>query len=418
VKHTIKDKQEIDGHIKKIENSEQEVGKSTDMASTTQIKNMSDALLIALEEIFKTTLNEKYAKKAIKALSDPGTSTALAKIIEDNMPTSTKTKTKTKTSSKKPTKDPDAPKRGCSSYIFFCKEKRDEVKQSNPGFKGTDVTKELGRIWREQTSEDDKKPYIDQASADKERYLAEMLDYTPSGDWVKTTDTKKTKNTKKKTNTGPKRARSSYIFFCTEMRAQVKQDNDDMDAKEITSEMGRLWREDYKDDEEMKERFTTMAANDKKRFEQEKTEWDNNSSDEDKFTPKAKKSSKKKDLVEEDTDTDEEPTKKSKKSSKKKDLVEEEPTKKSKKSSKKKDLVEEDTEEEPTKKSKKSSKKKDLVEEPTKKIKSVSAYTIFCQRTRSSMRQEQPSLSMGQITDRMEKLWKTMDDDEKNMYIE
>jgi len=36
------------------------------------------------------------------------------------------------------------PKRPISAYIYFCKEKRPEVKEANPEMKATDITKELG----------------------------------------------------------------------------------------------------------------------------------------------------------------------------------------------------------------------------------------------------------------------------------
>jgi hypothetical protein len=34
-------------------------------------------------------------------------------------------------------KDPDAPKRGLSAYMFFCNAKRAEVKEANPGARGS-----------------------------------------------------------------------------------------------------------------------------------------------------------------------------------------------------------------------------------------------------------------------------------------
>ncbi len=44
-------------------------------------------------------------------------------------------------------KDPNAPKKPLSAYMFFCAEHREEVKTANPDFKATQITSELGRLW-------------------------------------------------------------------------------------------------------------------------------------------------------------------------------------------------------------------------------------------------------------------------------
>ena len=41
----------------------------------------------------------------------------------------------------------DGPKRPKSAYIFFCQDKRAEVKEANPDMKSTVITKELGMMW-------------------------------------------------------------------------------------------------------------------------------------------------------------------------------------------------------------------------------------------------------------------------------
>ena len=47
-------------------------------------------------------------------------------------------------------KDKDKPKRASSAYLFFCHEKRGEVKaRLGPDAKTTAVTTELGKMWRE-----------------------------------------------------------------------------------------------------------------------------------------------------------------------------------------------------------------------------------------------------------------------------
>jgi len=66
-----------------------------------------------------------------------------------------------------------APKRPISAYIYFCKEKRPEVKEANPDMKATDVTKELGLMWKEIKDTEEANQYIELAKADKERYISE-----------------------------------------------------------------------------------------------------------------------------------------------------------------------------------------------------------------------------------------------------
>ena len=362
-----------------IEISGQKEDKSSHMAVSTQTKNMSTALMEALTEILTGALKGKYAEKALAALQTDEAQAQLTEVIKTNMTTKV-IRAAGKAGGRRREKDPAAPKRGCSSYIFFCKDKRTEVKEANPDMKGTEVTKELGRIWRDETSDKQKKKYSKQATADKERYLEEMKDYTPSAEWLAEAEASasdseggKTKRKKSKRKPGPKRARSAYIFFCTEMRSKVKEDNDDMDAKEVTAELGRLWREEYKEDKALSKKFNKMAKEDKERFEQEKAEWvDPEPADDESFAP--------------------EPMKKSS-------------TKKSKKSSKKAE-EEEKVAAEPVKKSSKKKSKKDA----------PSGYTVFCQQTRQAMREENADWSMSKVSKEMERIWESMDDEEKAAY--
>ena len=44
-------------------------------------------------------------------------------------------------------KDPNAPKKPLSAYMFFCADHRDQIKKDNPEMKVTEVTSELGKVW-------------------------------------------------------------------------------------------------------------------------------------------------------------------------------------------------------------------------------------------------------------------------------
>jgi len=74
-------------------------------------------------------------------------------------------------------KDPDAPKRNKSAYMFFCSDKREQVKNEHPDMKMTDISKELAKMWKVVT-DGDKKPFAKKAEEDKKRYEKEKKEYT------------------------------------------------------------------------------------------------------------------------------------------------------------------------------------------------------------------------------------------------
>lgn len=73
-------------------------------------------------------------------------------------------------------KDPDAPKRSLSAYMFFANENRDIVRAENLGISFGQVGKLLGEKWKALTPED-KTPYENKAEADKKRYEKEKAEY-------------------------------------------------------------------------------------------------------------------------------------------------------------------------------------------------------------------------------------------------
>ncbi|KAI8375027.1 high mobility group box domain-containing protein [Choanephora cucurbitarum] len=69
-------------------------------------------------------------------------------------------------------KDPSAPKRSLSAYMFFSQEWRDTIKKENPEASFGQIGKLLGEKWKSMDDEE-KKPYIEMAEADKKRYESE-----------------------------------------------------------------------------------------------------------------------------------------------------------------------------------------------------------------------------------------------------
>ncbi|EEB88924.1 hypothetical protein MPER_13045, partial [Moniliophthora perniciosa FA553] len=74
---------------------------------------------------------------------------------------------------RKPKKDPNAPKRALSAYMFFSQDWRDRIKTENPD---ASFGKLLGAKWKE-LDEEEKKPYVEQAAKDKERAEGEKIAY-------------------------------------------------------------------------------------------------------------------------------------------------------------------------------------------------------------------------------------------------
>lgn len=84
------------------------------------------------------------------------------------------TKTKKTAVKSKKVKDPNAPKRPLSAYMFFAKDQRAAILKKNPSFGVTDVAKALGAQWAKTT---DKSKYEAEAAKDKKRYEAAMAKY-------------------------------------------------------------------------------------------------------------------------------------------------------------------------------------------------------------------------------------------------
>ena len=73
-------------------------------------------------------------------------------------------------------KDPNAPKRALSAYMFFANAQRDIVRAENPGIAFGQIGKLLGEKWKSMDAEK-REPYENKAEADKKRYELEKADY-------------------------------------------------------------------------------------------------------------------------------------------------------------------------------------------------------------------------------------------------
>lgn len=199
---------------------------------------------------------------------------------------------KEKNKKKKKVKDPNRPKKGKSSYVFFCVRNRNKIKTKNPEMKMTEVTSKLGELWRnlkKQAENGNEKAVkelencVKLAEEDKERYISEMQSYVEQTEEEITKEKKKKKKKerkdKKKEGTLIKRIVTQYQCFVKEHRVEVKTNNPDMKFAEVSKELGVIWKklkEDAKNGvseavEEF-EKYKKITEEDKIRYYNEKME--------------------------------------------------------------------------------------------------------------------------------------------------
>ncbi|THG19259.1 hypothetical protein TEA_026234 [Camellia sinensis var. sinensis] len=113
---------------------------------------------------------EKPAKKeSKKELAASKASSSRGKSKDGDEDGSKKRKQKKK-------KDPNAPKRAMSGFMFFSQSERENIKKTNPGIAFTDVGRVLGEKWKKLSAEE-KEPFEAKAQADKMRYKDEISGY-------------------------------------------------------------------------------------------------------------------------------------------------------------------------------------------------------------------------------------------------
>ena len=199
-----------------------------------------------LNKFFSNFLQKNNTKELIKIWLKQGNQTKLKNLLKN-----------------KNLKDPNAPKRGKSGYLFFCSEYRNSVKEDiGDNSKATDITRELGVRWNKLKSNKSRskelRKFQNLAEKDKERYIKEKENYSIPEEYIK-----------KKEKRGPKRSKSGYLFFCAEYRNSVKEDlGDNSKATDITRELGVRWNKIKNTNKVSK--FIKLAEKDKERYIKEK----------------------------------------------------------------------------------------------------------------------------------------------------
>ena len=148
--------------------------------------------------------------------------------------------------------DSGMPKKPRSAYNFFCQDKDiiAAIKEENPGIAPKDLMVKKSEIWKSLDS-DDKQQYDQMAAEDKERYKEEMENVSEEA--------------KGKAKASVKRGKSGYNFFCKDKRAEVKEENPDLDHLEITRLLAEMWKNLKTEDETEYNKYKEMEAEEKER---------------------------------------------------------------------------------------------------------------------------------------------------------
>jgi high mobility group protein B2 len=181
-----------------------------------------------------------YIPPADKAADQPSTSTAALKPTKKE---------------KKVFRDPEAPKRALSSFMLWCQDVREAVREElqKNGSQGSvaEVGKELGLRWSCVTA-DTKKKYEDLAAVAKEEYRSNMAEYTPSKEFILKRQQQEEKLSKKeqkkklaakKDPAAPKRPQSAYLLWVSDHREEVKAEmSGSPSGPELLKELAKRWQ--------------------------------------------------------------------------------------------------------------------------------------------------------------------------------
>jgi len=165
---------------------------------------------------------------------------------------SSKKDKKKKTKGKRKRKPEGYPKGVKSAYIFYTNENRPLVKEKHPEIKFGELSKMLGQMWKV-TNEEERKKFVALTLEDKVRFEKEVAEYktkhpdkdSESGSSSSSSSSKKKKKPKKKRKNdpnAPKKPPNSYLIFCNDQRAKVKEELEAAgDKTQLSKEMGKRW---------------------------------------------------------------------------------------------------------------------------------------------------------------------------------
>lgn len=173
-------------------------------------------------------------------------------------------------------RDPNAPKRACSAYIFFSNATREATKaEIGENASIGDIAKAMGVKWGK-LSDSEKAPFVKKSDADKARYAKERAEYERSGKaaaWAASGAGGGNKRKKKDPN-APKRATTAYFFFMAEVRDETKKElGEKATIGDIAKAIGVKWG---KLSDAQKAPYKKMNEKDKERYAKEKAQYEAN----------------------------------------------------------------------------------------------------------------------------------------------
>jgi hypothetical protein len=171
----------------------------------------------------------------------------------------------------KKSKDPNAPKKARSAWIYYMDDNRPKLKkeEEHSDKSMTELTTVMSHMWKE-CSDKDKAPFKKMADEDKLRFKKDMVGYTSNSDTESDSDKevsdkvgKKEKVKKVKDPNAPKRNSNIYMHFTKDIRSK------NPDVKYTASVLKPMWA-----DIEDKAPYQKMADDDKARYLKEKKEYE------------------------------------------------------------------------------------------------------------------------------------------------
>jgi len=158
-----------------------------------------------------------------------------------------------------------------TAYAFFMKGERHGFSEKHPNVEFGQLSKIMGKYWREEMDQADKKKYYDQADEDKIRFETEKKEQKSKKNSSSSSSSSKPKKKKRKKDPNePKQPSNAYIFWSRENRKIVADENPKSNGKEINKLCGKKWKS-LNDSE--KEKYVKMYEQDKERYKKQMEEY-------------------------------------------------------------------------------------------------------------------------------------------------
>jgi len=143
-------------------------------------------------------------------------------------------------------KDPSAPKRPMSSFLYFAQSRRPSIQQENPESTYLNVMSLLGQEWQN-LSKEERRPYVEEEAAERKKYhiaiaqwKEENKDKLEAGHLELSASPSSSSNSNN--NTAPKRPMSSFIGFVQSRRPSFQAKHPELTHVEVMRQLGQEWK--------------------------------------------------------------------------------------------------------------------------------------------------------------------------------